>query len=89
MEDYLKQAGKTGDELLKEWRPHAENRAKMQLLLNRIATNEELFPKKEDVDHHVHHILEDNPKADRARAEIYVETQLANASVFEFLEKQK
>jgi FKBP-type peptidyl-prolyl cis-trans isomerase (trigger factor) len=89
MEDYLKQAGKTKEELLKEWRPHAENRAKMQLLLNRMATNEKLLPKKEDIDHHVSHLLEHNPTADKERAEIYVETQLANANVFSFLEKQK
>jgi trigger factor len=88
MEDYLKQAGKTHDELLSEWRPHAENRAKMQLLLNRMATNEELFAKKEDVEHHVHHLLEHNPTADKERATVYVETQLANANVFSFLEKQ-
>ncbi|MEX0910124.1 MAG: trigger factor [Candidatus Paceibacterota bacterium] len=89
MEDYLKQAGKTEDELLNEWRPHAENRAKMQLLLNRMATKEELFAAKEDIDHHVSHLLEHNPDADKERAQVYVETQLANANVFSFLEKQK
>jgi FKBP-type peptidyl-prolyl cis-trans isomerase (trigger factor) len=89
MEDYLKQAGKAEDELRGEWRPHAENRAKMQLLLNRMATIEKLFPKKEDVEHHVHHLLEHNPTADKERAAVYVETQLANANVFSFLEKQK
>lgn len=88
MEDYLKQAGKTQEEIEKEWRPHAESRAKMQLILNHIATKEELFPNKEEVDHQVGHILEHNPKADRGRAEVYVETQLANAAVFSFLEKQ-
>lgn len=89
MEDYLKQAGKTEEELLKEWRPHAENRAKMQLILNKIATTEELFPKKEEVEHQVSHLLEHNPTADKDRAEIYVETQLANANVFTYLENQK
>lgn len=89
MEDYLKQAGKTEDELLKEWRPHAENRAKMQLILNKIATTEELFPKKEEVEHQVSHLLEHNPTADKDRAEVYVETQLANANVFTYLENQK
>ena len=89
VEDYLKQAGKTEEELLKEWRPHAENRAKMQLLLNKIATKEELPPKKEEVNHQVSHLLEHNPTADKERAEVYVETQLANAKVFTFLENQK
>jgi len=89
MDEYLKQAGKTEEELFKEWRPHAENRAKMQLILNKIAVAEELLPKKEDVEHQVLHILEDNPKVDKSRAEVYVETQLANANVFSFLEEQK
>ena len=89
LEDYLKQAGKTEEALLKEWRPHAENRAKMQLILNKIATHEELFAKKEEVDHQVSHLLEHNPTADKDRAEVYVETQLANANVFAYLENQK
>ncbi|MEX0933178.1 MAG: trigger factor [Candidatus Paceibacterota bacterium] len=89
LEEYLTQAGKTVEELLKEWRPHAENRAKMQLILNKIATVENLTPKKEEVDHQVSHLLEHNPTADKERAEIYVETQLANASVFTYLENQK
>ncbi|MDZ7726586.1 MAG: trigger factor [Candidatus Campbellbacteria bacterium] len=89
MEDYLKQAGKTEEELKKEWRPHAEKRAKMQLLLNKIATQEELLPKKEDMEPHINQVLEQNPQVERERAETYVETQLANQNVFEFLENQK
>lgn len=89
LEEYLTQAGKTEEELLKEWRPHAENRAKMQLILNKIATAEELSPKKEEIEHQVSHLLEHNPTADKERAEIYVETQLANANVFAYLENQK
>lgn len=89
MEDYLAQAGKTEEELIKEWRPHAENRAKMQLLLNKIALDEELFPAREVVTAEADKIMTENPKADRERVEIYVETQLANGNVFTFLAKEK
>lgn len=89
MEEYLTQAGKTEEELIQEWRPHAEKRAKMQLLLNKIAVEEDLFAKPEVVSKQADLIMEENPKADRSRVEIYVETQLANANVFDFLENQK
>ncbi len=89
MEDYLAQAGKTEEDLIKEWQPHAENRAKMQLLLNHIAVNENLFPEKEVVASQADQIMQENAGADRERVEIYVETQLANGNVFEFLEGLK
>lgn len=88
MEDYLKQAGKTEEELLKEWRPHAENRAKMQLILNKIAIDEELLPEEKTLEEQVENILKHNPSVSREQALVYVETQLANANVFTFLEEQ-
>jgi trigger factor len=87
MEGYLAQASKTKEDLLKEWRPHAEKRAKMQMILNKIASEEKLFPKKEEVEGHAARIVEHNPGIERRQAEVYVEIQRINANVLSFLEK--
>lgn len=87
LEAYLAQASKTKEQLLEEWRPHAETRAKMQLILNKIATEEKLFPKPEEIERHTSKILEHNPNIERAQVEAYVEIQRTNMNVLSFLEK--
>src|ERR1019366_6016845 len=42
MEDYLKHAKKTPEEIRAEWKPLAEKKAKLQLLLNLIAEKEKI-----------------------------------------------
>jgi FKBP-type peptidyl-prolyl cis-trans isomerase (trigger factor) len=86
MEDYLSHAKKTIEDLRVEWRPHAEKKAKLQLILNAIAEKEKLHPSKEEVSDEVNHILEHYKDADRERAEAYAETVLTNEKVFLFLE---
>lgn len=87
IEDYLSHAKKTIDDLRIEWRPHAEKKAKLQLILNAIAEKENLHPSKEEVKNEVDHILEHYKDADRERAEAYAETVLTNEKVFRWLEK--
>ena len=87
IEDYLKHAKKTIEDLHIEWRPHAEKKAKLQLILNAIAEKEKLHPSKEEVNDEVNHILEHYKDADRERAEAYAETILMNEKVFQWLEK--
>ncbi len=87
LEDYLKHAKKTIDEIRTEWRPHAEKKAKLQLILNAIAEKEKLFPTSDEVEHEVKHILEHYKDADKERVNVYAETVLTNEKVFQFLEK--
>lgn len=88
MEDYIKHTKKTLDDIRKEWRPHAEKKAKLQLILNSIAEKEGLTPSVEDVEHEVKHLLEHHKDADREHAHAYAETVLTNEKVFRFLENR-
>jgi FKBP-type peptidyl-prolyl cis-trans isomerase (trigger factor) len=86
IEDYLKHAKKTLDELRKEWRPHAEKKAKLQLILNKIASDEKIEVSAKEIENEVKHIVEHYKDADKERAAIYAETVLMNEKVFQFLE---
>ncbi|MES2314652.1 MAG: trigger factor [Patescibacteria group bacterium] len=86
MEDYLKHAKKTPEEIRAEWRPHAEKKAKLQLILNEIAKTESISPAPEEVEEEVNHIVEHYADADRERAQEYATTVLTNEKVFQFLE---
>lgn len=88
LEDYLKRANKTIDELHKEWAPHAEKKAKLQLLLNKIASTEKIKAETKEIEQEVAHILEHYKEADPERARIYAEGVLTNDKVFQFLEQQ-
>jgi FKBP-type peptidyl-prolyl cis-trans isomerase (trigger factor) len=87
-EDYLKQIKKTEEDLKKEWRETAVKRAVLQLVLNKIATEEKIQVEKEVVDQHVKHIMEHHEGTDEDRARIYVVSMLTNNLVYEFLESQ-
>ncbi len=86
LEDYLKHAKKTVEEIRAEWRPHAEKKAKLQLILNAIAQKENIRPDAAEVEAEVNHIVEHYKEADRERAAAYAETVLTNEKVFQFLE---
>jgi FKBP-type peptidyl-prolyl cis-trans isomerase (trigger factor) len=87
MDDYLKHAKKTLDDIRKEWRPHAEKKAKLQLIMNKIAVEEKVEVKPEEIENEVKHILEHYKDADKERAAIYAETVLMNEKVFRMLEE--
>jgi len=87
--DYLKHAKKTIEEVHTEWRPHAEKKAKLQLILNEIALTEKIAPDQKEIDVEVGHIVEHYAEADRERAAVYAETVLTNEKVFLFLENVK
>lgn len=88
-DEYLKQIKKTEDDLKKEWRENAEKRAKMQLILNKIAVEEKIEANKDQVKKEVEHIMSHHKEANKDQVKIYVETMLTNEEVFQFLEKQK
>ncbi len=87
-EEYLKHIKKTKEDLRKEWHSDAEKRSKVQIILNKIATIEDIKPKDEDIEREAKIILEHYKDADIDRAKIYVETILINEKVFEFLDSQ-
>jgi FKBP-type peptidyl-prolyl cis-trans isomerase (trigger factor) len=89
LDDYLKHAKKTLEEVRKEWRPHAEKKAKLQLILNEIAKKENIKPDQKDIEQEVNHIVEHYKDADRERATVYAETVLTNERVFAWLEDVK
>lgn len=87
LDDYMKHAKKTIEELRAEWKPHAEKKAKLQLILNEISIKEKIAPDKKEIEEEVNHIVEHYKDADRERAATYAETVLTNEKVFQFLEK--
>jgi FKBP-type peptidyl-prolyl cis-trans isomerase (trigger factor) len=89
LDDYLKHAKKNVDEIRTEWKPHAEKKAKLQLVLNEIAKKEKIEPSAKEVEKEVDHIVEHYKEADRERATVYAVTVLTNEKVFEWLENQK
>ncbi len=88
-EDYLKHLNKTVPDLRKEFRTDAEKKAKLALILNKIAEVEKISANKEQVASEVAHILEHYKDADPERATMHAENVLTNEAVFKFLEEQK
>ncbi len=89
LDDYLKHAKKEIADIRKEWRPDAEKKAKLQLVLNEIAKKEDIKPSAAEIEAEVSHIIAHYKDADRERAAVYAETVLTNDKVFEWLEGQK
>jgi FKBP-type peptidyl-prolyl cis-trans isomerase (trigger factor) len=88
-EDYLKNLGKNEEEMRKEWRAEAEKRAKLQLVIEKIAEKEDIQADKELVDSEVKKVAEAYPDTNEVRARQYIEATLRNEEVFKFLESQK
>ena len=92
MDDYLKRIEKTEESLKSEWRINAEKRAKMQLILDKVATNEKLEPSDSEIQAEVAKILEmykDSQDVSEDRVRAYVTQILTNAKAFEYLEGLK
>lgn len=85
-EAYLKHIGKSEDDLKKELRGVSENRAKTQLIFNKIAVAEGLEPNKEILENEVKEIMKLYPDAKEENARIYVATILLNQEVLKLLE---
>lgn len=89
VEDYLKHAKKTVEDLRKDWTESATKKAKLQLILNAIARAENIKPDPKEVEKEVEYIVEYYKDADKERASVYAESVLTNELVFKFLEEQK
>lgn len=88
MEDYLGHIKKTKEELAEEWKPAAEKRAQLQLILNEIAKVEDITPDKDAVEAQVAQLLEQHKDADEARVRVYVTSVMTNEAVMKMLEEQ-
>jgi len=88
-EDYLKEIGKTEEELRKEWEGPAEKRAKTQVIVSEIARIENLRPDHEEIHKFTHMLMEQYKGVDHKSAEIYADIVLTNKKVIEFLESHK
>ncbi|HEV2523898.1 MAG TPA: hypothetical protein VGU44_02045, partial [Gammaproteobacteria bacterium] len=89
LEDYLKHIKKTPEELAKDWKPDAEKRAKLNLILEDIATKEKIQPEPEEVKKEVEHLTAHYKDVDPLRASLYVEHMLRIEKTINFLENQK
>ncbi len=87
-EDYLAHIKKTREELEKDFLPEAEKKAKLSLILHKIAEMEKIVPDEKEVADEVAHILEHYKDADPERARMHAENVLSNEKIFQFLEKQ-
>jgi FKBP-type peptidyl-prolyl cis-trans isomerase (trigger factor) len=85
-EEYLKNMKKTEDDLRKEFRAQATSRAKLQLLLNKIAEEEKIETDKDAVEHEMQHALQHFPDARPDLLQIHIETVLRNEKVLQLLE---
>lgn len=86
IEDYLKHAKKTIEEIRAEWRPSAEKKAKLQLILNEIVKKEKIKVDAKEIEEEVKHILDHYKDADKEHAYTYAETVLTNEKTYQFLE---
>jgi len=85
-EDYLKQASKTEQGIRNDFREQAAKRAKLQLTLNKIASDEKIEANKEDADAEMKHAMEHFPDANLALLRIHIETVLRNEKTLQLLE---
>jgi trigger factor len=89
MDDYLTHIKKTKEDLKQEWTPAAEKRAKLQLVLNEIAKQEEIVPNTEAVESQTKELLERFKDANETRVRLYVASVLLNEEVMKSLEETK
>ena len=86
MEDYLNHIKKTRDDIKTDWTPAAEKRAKLQLILNKIAKEEKITPDEKIVENQVKDILAMYKNANELSVRTYVSTILTNEAVLKKLE---
>ena len=87
MDDYLTHIKKTKEDLVKEWTPAAEKRAKLQLILNEIAKAEGVKPDQGQLDEQVDQLLQQYKDADESRVRVYVASVMTNEAVMKMLEE--
>ncbi len=85
-EDYLEHIKKSKEDLVAEWTPMAEKRAKLQLVLNEIAKVEKVLPDAEQLEAQVKQLMEQYKDADEHRVRVYIASVMQNEAVMQKLE---
>ncbi|MGC9602610.1 MAG: trigger factor [Minisyncoccia bacterium] len=85
-EIYLKQINKSEDAIRNEFKDQATKRAKLQLVLNKLAADEKIDADKNVVDKEMKHAVEHFPKANQELLRIHIETVLRNEKALKILE---
>lgn len=85
--EYLETVGKSIEDLRTEWRPDAEKRAKVQVILTEIANKEKILPEEGGVLREVVHLREHHPDVEPEVLYRYVSLQRTNELVLAFLER--
>ena len=85
-DEYLQRVEKTEEVVRAEFREQATKRAKLQLVLNKLADDEKLIADKEQVDTELKHALEHFPDARPELVRIHIETVLRNEKALQLLE---
>jgi FKBP-type peptidyl-prolyl cis-trans isomerase (trigger factor) len=83
---YLKQVGKTEQDIRNDFKEQATKRAKLQLLLNKLAEEEKVVADPGAVELELKHALEHFPDANPELVKVHVETVLRNEQVLKLLE---
>ncbi len=87
--EYIKKTGKTLGQLREEWRPSAENRSKLELILASIAEKEGISATDEEIKAEVGHLKTHHQNAPEESLRLYVSRVLRHQKVLEFLEKDR
>lgn len=85
-DEYLTKLGKTEEQLRAEFRDQAHKRAKLQLVLNKVANEEKLEADQTAVEAEMKHALEHFPDANPELVKIHIETVLRNELALKTLE---
>jgi len=85
-DEYLKRVEKTEEAVRDEFREQAQKRAKLQLILNKLADEEKLEADEAAVDAEIQHALQHFPDAKQDLVRIHVSTVLRNDKVLQMLE---
>lgn len=85
-EDYLKQTNKTEENIRSDFKEQAAKRAKLQLVLNKIAQDEKMEADPAAVEAELKHALEHFPDANPEMVKVHVETVLRNEQILKLLE---
>jgi trigger factor len=86
LDDYLKHIQKTKEELMQEFAPEAEKRARFQLVLNAIARDAKVLPTEAEVEAEAQKYMAMYPTADPNRTRAYADMMLTNDKVLSMLE---
>lgn len=85
-EDYLKRVNKTEEAVRADFYEQGAKRAKLQLVLNKLAADEKIEAEQTAVDAEMKHAVEHFPDANLELLKIHIETVLRNELVLKMLE---